>query len=176
MTKGAAFGDAVLDALRGNEMNQGPDVLSRRKMVIGGAVALGAVSAFAARPTSPTRLLATRSGSRQSATAALAAGRAPPPLGAMSNWSAAVGSDFFILTQGGSILTKLTGVSAFPVSGARPKELARQEAFILFFDTGRVQAPQGEGIYGVTHRTMGNMQIFLSASAVSATGLTAVFN
>jgi hypothetical protein len=148
--------------------------MSRRKMVLASAAALGAVGAFAARPTGSTRLLATGSGSQNPAP--VAAGKRAPPLGALSNWRAAVGSDFYVRTANGSILTRLTAVSPFPARGVRPKELARQEAFILSFDTGRVQAPQGEGIYTVTHRTMGEMKIFLSASTVSATSLTAVFN
>lgn len=147
---------------------------SRRLVVIGGAAALGAAGAFAARPS-------LSGGAPGPGVDPLLGPLAPvprraTPLGGMSAWSAAVGGDFFIRTLNGSILTKLTSVAPFPASGRRPKELARQEAFILFFDTGRVPAPQGEGIYTVTHRTMGEMKIFLSASTISPTGLSAVFN
>jgi hypothetical protein len=155
-------------------MTEQTSMLSRRNVVLAGAAALGAVGAIAARPTVSGSLF--KKGAAGPAPLPSPGRRVPPPLGAMSNWNAAVGSDFFMRTPSGSILAKLTAVAGFPQQGARPRELARQEAFVLFFDTGRVQAPQGEGIYTVTHRTMGEMQIFLSASTVSATGLTAVFN
>ncbi|HEX8401116.1 MAG TPA: hypothetical protein VF628_05375 [Allosphingosinicella sp.] len=155
-------------------MSEESGLLSRRNMVLAGAAALGAVGAIAAQPSMSRRVF--KPGPVGSSDRPGSTFKRTPPLGAIDNWSAAVGTDFFIRTASGSLLTTLASVAAFPSRGKRPAELARQEAFLLSFDTGRIAAPAGEGIYTVTHRSLGEMQIFLSASATSATGLTAVFN
>ena len=146
--------------------------LSRRNLLL---VLGGAVAAVGAVALSPFRNVLARR-----ARGAVASPSWARPILSLADasygeWHDQVGSVF---TTGGGDRMRLAGVKAMPAPGARPRGLARDSAFVAFFDplAGRTMA--GDLIYAASHPQYGPLAIFLSASVDprAPARMVAVFN
>jgi len=129
---------------------QGPSV--RRRHVVGGLCASGALGAFAfaavrTQQSSPAQTSATTT-QVQSTTLATAE---------MDRWSRMVGSEF--TTAGFSL--KLMGVQALNSAGVRPPEVTRDAAFVAIFDVLSGGYMPGDLIYRMTSRSQ-VLDVFLN--------------
>ena len=132
--------------------------LSRRGMLVALGGAVVAAGAFAASPFRAVlsrqirELVVDRRSPRRSLALASAS---------YEEWMGQVGSVFAV---GGGASMRLAGVRAFPSEGARPLGLARESAFVAFFDPIGRQTMAGDLIYTASHARYGALPIFLSAS------------
>jgi len=129
---------------------QGPSM--RRRHVVGGLFASGALGAFAfaavrTQQSSPAQTSATTT-QVQSTTLATAE---------MDRWSRMVGSEF--TTAGFSL--KLMGVQALNSAGVRPPEVTRDAAFVAIFDVLSGGYMPGDLIYRMTSRSQ-VLDVFLN--------------
>jgi hypothetical protein len=146
-------------------------LLSRRNIVLGGAVA----AAGGAYGASASTLGASWFRTVQK-TGANVLGIELTPHGGIAHWRSMVGQEFYVQTQSGTLQTKLASVEALNDGGeGRPLGLARDEAFCCLFDTGRQQPPEGSATYAVAHRELGRTQIHMSCCKTPRR-LEAVFN
>ncbi|HKR24505.1 MAG TPA: hypothetical protein VJS15_04545 [Allosphingosinicella sp.] len=145
--------------------------VSRRNvlLVAGGMAAVGALAASPARTViarGAQDLLASRAGTPRITSLATAS---------YEQWLGQVGSVFSL---GGGVRMQLSGVRAMSSTGARPASLARNRAFVAFFDPAGGSTLAGDLIYTITHAQHGPLQLFLSASPDARTParMLAVFN
>jgi hypothetical protein len=129
---------------------QGPSI--RRRHVVGGLCASGALGAFAfaAVRTQDSTTSQTSGTTTQTQTQTLATAE-------MDRWSRMVGSEF--TTAGFSV--KLVGVQALNSEGVRPPEVTRDAAFLAVFEVLTGGYMPGDLIYRLTGRNQ-VLDVFLT--------------
>jgi hypothetical protein len=97
--------------------------------------------------------------------------------GSAGDWSRLDGETFVLAGASGAAL-KVVLVRNLPSAGARPKSVARSQAFAVTFEASGAGAPEGDRTYEISHPTHGTLPIYLGAAAAGrqTARLVAVFN
>lgn len=97
----------------------------------------------------------------------------------LAEWKGVIGQTFSLSSANGFHMLKVVAVTAFPVSGSRPRTLGRSQAFSVVFEAqGGTRLPAGDRQYQLTHSSLPAMPIYMGAPAAVAqkNRLIAVFN
>ncbi|MET1110480.1 MAG: hypothetical protein ABWX67_03025 [Allosphingosinicella sp.] len=97
----------------------------------------------------------------------------------LAEWKSVIGQTFSLSSANGFHMLKVVAVTAFPVSGSRPRTLGRSQAFSVVFEAqGGTRLPAGDRQYQLTHSTFPPMPIYMGAPAALGlkNRLIAVFN
>ena len=141
-------------------MNRENRKLSRRRILAGIAAGTGGLGVAAM--SAPVRGLISESAS--TAGDWWSRGHVALATSGATDWSGFVGSPF---TIGGSAVFTLVEVRPFAQHGARPRGIARDQAFLAVFESAGAERPQGNQTYKVDHAT-GRFDIFFAAADPSA--------